>query len=261
MALPAWSPAADGKSTDARPNAARIDEVLHLRREIGRMQRRRSDLPLFPVPPALEQLLPEAGLQAGTVYSVSPSLSLVGAVLATTSQTGRWCAVVGIPEFGLEAASAHGLDLSRLILVPDPGERWVAVVSALSEVVPLIAVRPITRLRDSDASRLNARLRDRGSTLLLTASDFSWPQSEGSFRVSDPHWEGLGQGWGLLSQRTVTLTVRTRGMPAARRTRVRLPDASGRMHAVDAFMERGDGRLSLVGPAEQAAARRWAVSG
>lgn len=216
------------------PADERAGEILRLRREIGRMQRRRSDDAVLPVDAALQSLLPEGGLQTGTVYSVSPSPALLFALMSAHSRRGGWCAAVGMPTLGLEAAAASGIDLSRLILVPAPGERWLAVVSALAEVVPLIAVHPGTRVRDADAARLAARLRDRGSTVLATTSAQApaWPQGEGLISLHDPHWEGLGEGWGLLSDRTVTVTAQTRATPRPQSLRVRLPGSLGTVEPV-----------------------------
>ncbi|MEV7611278.1 hypothetical protein AB0N61_17450 [Microbacterium sp. NPDC089320] len=218
-AVTALSPAGD----------SRAGEVLRLRREISRMQRRRSDLPLLPLDPAFSSLLPEEGLQTGTTYTVSPSPSLVLALLAASSRKGHWCAVVGMPTLGVEAAAAFGIALPRLILVPEPGDRWLAVTSALAEVVPLIAVQPGGRARDADVSRLSARLRDRGSTLLITESAESavWPQSEGAIRLHDQHWLGVGEGWGLIEGSTATVSARTRHSPLTSSVRVRLPGAHG----------------------------------
>lgn len=214
----------------------RRGEVLRLRREISRMQRRRSEHPLLPLDTAFSSLLPDGGLLTGTAYTVSPSPSLILALLSTASQKGHWCAVVGMPTLGIEAAASFGVDLDRLILVPAPGERWLAVVSALAEVVPLIAVHPGPRVRDADVSRLSARLRDRGTTLLVTESATAgpWPQSEGSIRLSDPHWHGLGDGWGLLEDCTVTVTAQTRHAPAPAHVQVRLPGSHGTVEAVAA---------------------------
>lgn len=223
-ALASLSPASD----------SRAGEVLRLRREISRMQRRRSEHTLIPLDPAFSALLPEEGLQTGTSYTVSPSPSLVLALLSAASQKGHWCAVVGMPTLGVEAAAAFGIDLARLILVPDPGERWLAATSALAEVVPLIVVNPATRARDADVSRLSARLRDRGCTLLVTETPGigRWPQSEGTIRLHDPHWHGLGAGWGLLSDCTVTVTAQTRHTSRPSSVHVRLPGGHGAVETV-----------------------------
>ncbi|WP_223586243.1 hypothetical protein [Microbacterium sp. OVT16B] len=218
-----------GQSADVR-----AVEVLRLRREISRMQRRRSEHPLLPLDPALSSLLPEEGLLTGSAYTVSPSPSLVLALLSAASQKGHWCAVIGMPTLGVEAASAFGIDLARLILVPAPGDRWLAATSALAEVVPLIVVQPGSRVRDADVSRLSARLRDRGTTLLVAESSALglWPQSEGSIRLHDQHWHGLGAGWGLLSGCTATVTAQTRRSPAPSSVLVRLPGSSGAIETV-----------------------------
>lgn len=230
---------------------SRAGEVLRLRREISRMQRRRSEHTLLPLDSAFSTLLPEEGLQTGTAYTVSPSPSLVLALLSAASQKGHWCAVVGLPTLGVEAAAAFGIDLSRLILVPEPGDRWLAVTSALAEVVPLIVVQPGSRARDADVSRLSARLRDRGSTLLLTEGRGSeaWPQSEGSIHIHDPQWHGLGDGWGLLSDCTVTVTARTRRHPMPSSVRVRLPGSRGLVEAA-ASEQRIDERFGRERSAE-----------
>lgn len=255
--------------TALSPNSdARAGEVLRLRREISRMQRRRSEHALLPLDPALAPLLPDGGLQTGTAYSVSPSPSLLLALLSTASQKGHWCAVVGMPTLGLEAASGFGVDLSRLILVPDPGERWLAVTSALAEVVPLIAVHPRSRLRDTETSRLSARLRDRGTTLLVATSPMhgEWSQAEGALRLHDTHWHGLGTGWGLLSDCTATVTATSRSRPQPTSVRVRLPGAHGAVEAVSgelsALPRLSSGpRATPVDSAPAEQSTRWAATG
>jgi hypothetical protein len=211
--------------------ASRAHEVHRLRNEIARMQRRRSDAPFLPLDPALADLLPDPGLRVGSAYSLSPSPSLLGALLAAPSQKGSWCAVIGMPTLGVEAMNDLGVELDRLILVPDPGPRWLSVATALSEVIPLIAVHPRSRVSDSDIARLNARLRDRACTLLVTAP---WPQSEATIRVEDTEWHGLGSGWGLLSDRTVTLRSYGRRFESGRRVRVQMPTSLGRVAAAPA---------------------------
>lgn len=234
----------------------RAGEVLRLRREIGRMQRRRSEERLLPVPPALEPVLPGGGLLAGAVYSISPSLSLVFALMSAASHRGSWCAAIGMPDLGVEAAAAAGIDLSRLVLVPDPGPRWLAVVSALAEIVPLIAVHPSAPPRDAEAARLAARLRDRGSTVLATSS---WPQGEGLISIHDPQWEGIGTGWGLLSDRLVTVTAQTRTRPRPQSVRVQLPGRGGGVDQAPAAALRGAEAPEQEGLTALPA--RWAEAG
>src|SRR6478736_5268435 len=201
-----------------------VDEVLRLRSQLERVQGRRLDAPVLPVHPALASLLPGGGLRPGAAYSLPRSTSLLLALLGQASQSGSWCGVVGMPRLGAEAAEGLGVDLSRLVLVPDPGARWLAVTSTIAEVLPVVAVRPAGRASDAEVSRLAARLRDRGVVLLVQGP---WPQAEAVLEVGEPTWTGVGRGHGYLEGRAVTVTSSSRRWPRPRRQRLLLPDASG----------------------------------
>ena len=45
--------------------------------------------------------------------------------------------------------------------------------------------------------------------------------------VGDPSWSGIGEGYGLLEGRELTVTVTSRRFPRPRKGRVLLPDAAG----------------------------------
>lgn len=200
---------------------ARLDGVRKVRDDV-RWAGVRSDR-LVPVPPALAGLLPGGGLAPGSAYSVTPGLLLL-ALLAEPSRAGSWCGVIGLPELGAEAAEQAGLNLGRVALVPRPGERWFGVLAALAEVVPVVAVRPAGRVRDADAARLAARLRNSGTVLLVAGG---WPRAEATLSVSRPHWSGLGSGHGYLTTRDVVVSVTSKRFPAPRQVRLSLPDAAG----------------------------------
>jgi len=200
------------------------NDIARLRAQLEHVQGRRLDAPVLPVLPALASLLPGGGLRPGSAYSLPRSTSLLLALLAQPSQSGSWCGVVGMPRLGAEAAEAIGVDLSRIVLIPDPGARWLAVTATVAEVLPVVAVRPSGRAADGEISRLAARLRDRGAVLLVQGS---WPQAEAVIDIGEPAWEGVGRGHGYLAGREVTLTSSSRRWPRSRRTRVLLPDAAG----------------------------------
>ncbi|MDI6944252.1 hypothetical protein QMO46_12205 [Microbacterium barkeri] len=204
-------------------------EVLRLQTEISRMQRASARVTALPVHDALAPLFPEGGLRPGAVYTLDPAASLLLALLAEPSRAGSWCAVVGMPELSAEAAEAAGVDLSRFALVPEPGDRWLAAVSAIAEVFPMVAVRPAGSPRDAEVARLTARLRDRGGVLLVTGP---WPQAEATLHLEDPVWSGLGEGHGLLTARTVTVSSSGRRSPVPKRVRVQLPGPQGAPVAV-----------------------------
>ena len=154
--------------------------VAQLRAQLERVQGRRLDAPVLPVHPALASLLPGGGLRPGAAYSLPRSTSVLLALLAQPSQSGSWCGVIGMPRLGAEAAEGLGVDLSRLVLIPDPGARWLAVTSTVAEVLPVVAVRPSGRAADGEIARLAARLRDRGAVLLVQGP---WPQAEAVIEV------------------------------------------------------------------------------
>jgi hypothetical protein len=122
---------------------------------------------------------------------LSRSTSLLLGLLAQPSQAGSWCGVIGMPRLGAEAAEALGVDLSRLVLIPEPGPRWLAVTATIAEVLPVVAVRPAGRAPDGEISRLAARLRDRGAVLLVQGP---WPQAEAVLELGAPEWTGVGRG-------------------------------------------------------------------
>ncbi len=204
-------------------------EVHRLRAQLERVQGRRMDAPVLPVLEPFAEVLPGGGLRAGSAYSLARSSLLVSGLLAGPSQNGTWCAVVGMPDFGVEAAESAGVDLSHLVLVPDPGPRWLAVAATLAEVIPVVAVRPASRTADAEVSRLGARLRDRGAVLLVQGP---WPQAEASLDLAEPEWSGVGRGHGYLAAREVTIDVRSRRWPMPRRVRMTLPAADGGVGAV-----------------------------
>lgn len=206
-----------------------LDTVRALRAKVEQLQGRSLDAPVLPTHPALAALLPGRGLRVGASYALGASMSLLSALLAAPSQEGSWCAVVGMPEFGVEAAAHGGVDLSRLVLVPDPGPRWLAITSAIAEVIPVVALRPPGRARDAEVARLSARMRDRGTVLLVQGP---WPRTEAMIAVDEGQWSGLGEGHGLLAARELTVTVSSRRFPVPRQERMLLPSPDGRLAPV-----------------------------
>lgn len=204
------------------------DEVARLRGQIDTMQRRRADTAVIPVASELSDLFPEGGFRPGSTYSLPASTSLMLALFSAPSIAGSWCAALGMPELGAEAASDFGVALERFALVPRPGDRWMSVAAALSEVVPLIAVRPPTRPHDAEIARLSARLRDRGSVLVIVGE---WSGADVSLHLQDATWSGLGDGYGLLRSREVTVSATARRYPRGRSVRVQLPGPGGGLAA------------------------------
>jgi hypothetical protein len=202
---------------DDSPTRATVEE---LQARIRSMQATTLDTRTIPTHPAIARLLPGGALKEGATYSVDNSATLLMALLAGPSAAGSWCGVIGVPEFGVEAAKHFGIDLERLVLVPHPGEQWLGVTAAIADVLGVVVTRPPKRASDSSVARLSARLRQHGATLIVLGP---WPQSEAMLSLSDSRWSGIGQGNGHLSARQATVTVSSRaGRP--RSARLWLPD-------------------------------------
>ncbi|BDZ47085.1 hypothetical protein [Naasia aerilata] len=207
--------------------AAADEKVRELQARIREMQSTRLPTKTIATSPIFAGLLPDGMMRAGAAYSVLGSTTLAMAMLSAPSAAGSWCAVVGVPEFGAQAAVAAGIDLERLVLVPDPGDQWLPVAAALVDVLPLVVLRPAGRISDADAGRLAARLRKREAAL-ITLGD--WPGAEASLRIVRSEWEGIGSGHGLLRGRRVEVAVESRGMRTRSRwVRIPGPDAGARL--------------------------------
>lgn len=206
------------------------ERVRELQARIRGMQATRLDTRSMPTHPAIAGLLPGGGLRQGSVYSVERSAALLMLLLAAPSQAGAWCAVVGMPEFGVEAAARAGVDLARLVLVPHPGDQWLAVTAAVADVVGVVVTRPPRRAADSGIARLGARLRKHGTTLLVVGT---WPQSDALLSIEHSRWHGIGAGHGHLAAREVTVTVSSRLAGRPRSARLWLPDADETVRRID----------------------------
>lgn len=209
---------------------ADLERLLSLRSRMGELERTRVDDGVLRTDPALAQLLPGGGLQPGGVYSVQGATSLVMALLAAASADGAWCAVVGMPAFGAEAAARLGIDLGRLVLVPHPGDHWFSVTAALADAVSVVATVPGARVGEAEAARLAARLRQRRAVLLVCGA---WPRVDARLGVASSRWTGVGEGHGYLASRELTVAVESRSWGRERRGRLLLT-SDGRLEAASA---------------------------
>ncbi|WP_433783602.1 hypothetical protein ACQPX6_26165 [Actinomycetospora sp. CA-101289] len=187
---------------------------------------------VLPVAGPLAGLLPDGGLRRGSTVAVCGSTSLLLAVLAEASRAGSWCALVGLPDLGVQAAAEAGLDLARTALVPRPGPRPAAVVAALVDgvdVVVLDTTLPGVRWSAGDRQRLGARVRQRGAVLVpVTATPGTWPGAEVELRAEGGAWAGLGgDGAGRLRSRRVRVRCAARGRPGEQEVPILLPGPAG----------------------------------
>ena len=99
--------------TALAPDVA-LEEKLAGLRELADAGSRASTLPSHPT---LRDLL-APGLRRGSVHAFIGSTTLGIALMSGASTAGNWCATVGLPDLGIENMSSWGVDLDRLVLVP-----------------------------------------------------------------------------------------------------------------------------------------------
>lgn len=170
---------------------------------------------VLPVLPALRDLLPGGALQRGTIVGVEgeAATSLALALAAGPSAVGSWVAVVGIPTLGLEAAAEIGIALERLVLVQRPSpSSWGSVVAALVGSFDVVLLAPVHRMRSTNARRLAARSRERGSVLVQVGATAGRSSLECDLRLTTGRvrWHGLGRGHGHLQARDVQVEANGR---------------------------------------------------
>ncbi|GAA1919544.1 hypothetical protein [Nocardioides hwasunensis] len=190
--------------------------VEQLRERVAAMERKPAGEPV-PTLPGLAGLVP---LHAGAAYAVD-SASLALALAAGASQAGEWIGFAGCADFGAEAAAELGIELSRTVVVPDPGEHWLEVTAALVDVLRLVVLRPPATVDERTAGILDSRLRTRSAVLVVHGD---WPRAEARLSVEGSSWRGPASGTGQLEERRARLVVR-RGARPPQRTDLAWPGA------------------------------------
>lgn len=182
--------------------------VEQLRERVAAMERRPAGDPVATLP-GLADLVP---LHAGSTFAVD-SASLALALAAGASQAGEWVGFAGCADFGAEAAAEVGIELSRTVLVPDPGEHWLEVTAALVDVLRVVVLRPPASVDDRTAGILDSRLRTRSAVLVVHGH---WPRVAARVSVEESGWTGLRSGAGQLLERRARVVVRRGARPPQR---------------------------------------------
>src|SRR6478736_8724739 len=171
---------------------------------------------VLPVAEPLAAVLPRGGLARGSVVSVlgQGATSLLFTLLSGPAAV--WSALVGMPGLGLLAAAEFGIDLDRVVVIPEPGPDVLQVLSILVDGVDLIAVALPDRARPTPSRQrvLTGRLRQHGAVLLVMGP---WPGADLVMTARSVGWTGLGQGHGRLRDRELVVEVSGRGAAAGRR--------------------------------------------
>ncbi len=190
-------------SSELDPRRAVVEQ---LRERVAAMERGTAVEPV-PTLPGLADILP---LHAGATYAVD-SASLALALAAGASQAGEWVGFAGCPDFGAEAAAELGVELSRTVLVPDPGEHWLEVTAALVDVLRVVVLRPPVTVDERTAGLLDSRLRTRSAVLVVQGQ---WPRVTARLSTQQTAWRGPGSGAGQLEERRARVALHRGARPA-----------------------------------------------
>lgn len=182
--------------------------VEQLRERVAAMEHKAAGEPV-PTLPGLADVVP---MRAGSTYAVD-SASLALALAAGASRAGEWVGFAGCADFGAEAAAELGIELSRTVLVPDPGEHWVEVTAALVDVLRVVVLRPPASVSERTAGLLDSRLRTRSAVLVVHGG---WPRAEARLSLEDSAWSGPVSGTGALLERRASVVVRRGARPPVR---------------------------------------------
>jgi hypothetical protein len=190
-----------------------------------------SDEAVLPVLPALRGLFPGGALQRGSVVAAGPWSLLCLALAAGASAAGAWCAVLGLPQLGVAAAAAVGLDPDRLLLIADPGTGWPQVVASLLDGCELVLLRPPDRPPAQVRRRIEATVRRFGGVLAVAGE---WDGAQTRLSIAQQEWTGIGTGHGRLRARRVQVVADGRGGAAQPRSQwLWLPGPDGSVAAAD----------------------------
>jgi hypothetical protein len=159
-----------------------------------------------PSPAPLTELLPDGDLPAGAAVTVRDSASLMGWLLGAT-QRDRWVALVGWPELSPVALAEAGVDLERVVVVPDTGGRTAGILAALLDGIEFVVVGPRARLTASERRRLLARARQRATTILSPAP---WEGAALTLDVEQTRWSGPEHGSSYLRDVHLSVVRRSR---------------------------------------------------
>ena len=173
--------------------------VEQLRARVAAMEHKAAGEPV-PTLPGLVDIVP---MHAGATYAVD-SASLALAMAAGASRAGEWVGFAGCPDFGAEAAAELGIELSRTVLVPDPGEHWLEVTAALVDVLRVVVLRPPGSVTERAAGVLDSRLRTRSAVLVVHGD---WPRAQARVSVETSTWFGPTAGAGELVERRASIAV------------------------------------------------------
>lgn len=177
----------------------------------------------------LSAVIPGGALVRGSTLTIAGpgATSVALGLVAGASVEGSWVAMVGLADLAPVAVIDAGLDPGRVAFI-DPGTsgRHVDVIAALIGAIDIVMVDDRLPVRQGDARRLSARLRERGSIMVVlhpgtdpagrrrdTGIAPVW-SADVSLTVDAETWSGPDHGHGHLRSRRLSVATSGRGRAA-----------------------------------------------
>jgi hypothetical protein len=139
-----------------------------------------------------------------------------------------WCGVAGMPHLGIAATAEAGAEPGRMMLVPEPGQRWAEVTATMLDACAVVLLRPPARAPAQARRRLETAACRSGAALIVAGT---WDGAPVRLHVTRQQWDGIGDGHGRLRARRAEVTADGRGALARpRRAWLWLPGPDGKDH-------------------------------
>ncbi|WP_448851512.1 hypothetical protein [Corynebacterium sp. 335C] len=169
----------------------------------------------LPVPEGLADVLGGCVVRGG-VTSVEAAGMVVAGVVAAVTAGGGHAALVGVPELLAAPVAECGGDLSRILVVEEPGASPLEILATLADGVDLL-VAALPRTPPPSLTRpLMARLRRSGAALLHVGA--AWPGAVAAVSSHVAAVHGLGSGHGRIRAVEYAVAAEPAGMAPRRGT-------------------------------------------
>lgn len=210
----------------------------------GRLRRGPGDpRPALEVHEGVAPVLPGGVLARGwSLGCAGPAaMSLATSLTAAAVAGGSWLAVIGVPTFGVDAATELGVSPSRTVVVrADRPRDWAERVAAAVDGIDVVLTAIPAGVADGVRRSVLQRARARGAVLVTVPSAFAHLDvtmagagAAGAAGVDVVlhtevrGWHGVGDGAGRLLGRRVVVTTTGRRVPRPVHTELWLPGPDG----------------------------------
>lgn len=172
------------------------------------------------------------GLNPGATIGVWGSTGLLLAMVGRAMKHRDWVAFVGFSSLSAAAVREYGVDLTRTVFIPLPGEQVLRTLATVIDGFNVVVVGPEVMMSPARRRSLLGRARSQATVLFVPP----WPQVPTKVEAKPIAWRGLGQGEGYLRERHLSADISSpRGQ-----SQVKLRLSSGAVEVVQ-HVKRGGG--------------------